>query len=61
MSSKPIDESVRVNATFSMVVKIKKGTDVATLLKAETEFLAEPKTANGLVVAMNLQNIEVIK
>jgi hypothetical protein len=53
-----MDRTVKVKVTFSLILKLKEGADLETLLKKETEFLAEPKTANGVVLDMRLQTIE---
>ncbi len=49
--------TVNVEATFSMVVKLNEDTDLLTMLRDNTEYLAEPKNADGCVIAMRFKKM----
>lgn len=53
-------KTITMEATFSLVVKVNKGIDPITMLKEETEFISEPTSPNGFVMAMNLKNVKEV-
>ena len=49
-----------IDATFHLVVKVNKDTDIEHMLKKETEWIGEPESAAGVVVAMRLKELHEI-
>lgn len=49
-----------VRIVIDTVVSHSEGVDMEHLIRKETEFLAEPKTAHGTVAAMTIMSVEII-
>jgi len=45
--------TINATITLNVVVKIDEGADIGSLLLRETEWLGEPKTASGCIIAVN--------
>ena len=56
-NKKKKENTVKVEATFSMKVIVRDDMDVEDLLKEETEFIAEPQSVNGCVIGMKLKDV----
>jgi hypothetical protein len=50
---------IEVQVVFNIKAIARKGVTIIELLKNQTEFLAEPKTANGCVMEMKLDRIMI--
>jgi len=60
-STKVRSRKVVVEGTFSMVVSINDDTSLDQLLKEETEWIGEPTTPNGCVLAMTCKDLKYPK
>ena len=60
-SKKSGSRRVVVEGVFSMVVNVNDNTSLDDLLKKETEWLGEPTSPNGVVMAMTLKDVKEVK
>jgi len=51
----------RATVVLSLVVAVDEGNSPEDVIRNETEFLAEPKSAKGCVVAINVKDVTIIK
>ena len=53
-------KKINVSVTFNVVIAINEGVDVKEFIFRETEWLGEPKSGNGCVVAINPKSFEIL-
>jgi hypothetical protein len=54
------DQTFNVLATFHLVVKVRTGESVVECLRDQTEYIAEPRSASGVVIAMNAKKFDIL-
>jgi len=54
------DKKQKVKITFEADVILRKGIDPKILITKETEFIAEPQSANGCITQFKLTGVEVV-
>lgn len=51
------EKKVKVEVTFSIEAIVRKDMSIEDLLTKETDFIAEPTSANGCVLSMRIKKI----
>lgn len=53
-------QTLSATVTLSLIINVKEGIDISEFLLHDTEWIGEPRNADGCVVAINPKSISII-